>query len=115
MAPDTDAPIATLPDPVKRSVVELKVLVLMVDEKVAALATVNPPVLLNATAPVPDVVKLNPAVAISVDASRVILSANLSKSKESAVINDPDTEVDQVPLPTLSETRMELLAAPVVS
>lgn len=115
LAEATDAPIATLPDPVKRRVVELKVLVLMVEENVAALATVNPPVLLKATAPVPEVVRLFPAVAIFVAASRVIRSINLSKSKESAVINDPDTEVDQDPLPEASETRMELFAAPVVS
>ena len=115
LAPDTDAPIATLPEPVKSRVVELKVLVLMVEENVAALATVNPPVLLKETAPVPEVVKLNPSVAISVDASRFKVFSNLSKSKELAVINDPDTEVDQDPLPDASDTKIELFAPPVVS
>lgn len=89
----TDAPIETDDDPVKRRVVELKVLVLMVEENVAALATVNPPVLLNDNAPVPEVVKLKPAVAISVDASSVRASLNLSKSNESSVTKDPDKEL----------------------
>lgn len=101
----TDAPIETDDDPEKSKVVELKVLVLMVELNVAALPTVNPPVLLKETAPDPEVVRLNPAVAISVEASRLKESENLSKFKESSVINDPDTPEDHDPLPEASETR----------
>lgn len=59
-----------------------------VEVKLAAPATVNVPVLLKATAPLPEVVKLNPAVAMSVVASRVIESLNSVKSKESAAISE---------------------------
>ena len=102
----TVAPIETLPEPLKTKAVEVKVLVLIEELKVAVLPTVKPPLLLKDTAPDPEVVKLNPAVAISVEASKVKLSLNWAKSKELLAIPVPGIVEDQEALPDASEIKI---------
>lgn len=102
----TVAPMLTLPEPLNTKAVEVKVLVLIEELKVAAPPTVKPPVLLKDTAPVPEVVKLNPAVAISVEASKVKASLNWVKSKELLVIPVPGMVADQEALPRPSEIKI---------
>lgn len=106
LVPGTDAPMPTLPDPVKVRAVDVKVLVLMVELKVAAPATVKVPVLLKATPPIPEVVRLKPAIAMSVEASKVMLSLNWAKSKELPVIELPGKVAIQEALPKASEVKI---------
>lgn len=106
LVPGIDAPIPIFPDPEKVRAVEVKVLVLIVELKVAAPATVKVPLLLKATAPAPEVVKLYAPNAMSVEASKVIRSLNWAKSNELSAINPPGRDDAQEPLPEASEVRI---------